>query len=347
MLLAVLLLLHLAVYGSFFLGGAPVGGDYGYFLPILLDQYFWTRTEGLFASPWFTPGMCAGSLLYVNPQSLWWSLPHLLTLFVDPLLAVYGSVMVLAAGAALGMHLYLVRLGVAPQFAGVAGVLMATSGFLVERALVGHFAYLGVALLPLLASTLLPAAGSGPRTNRLLADLCAAAGFALLLVLLFHGGIGPLAVPVAVALLGLMALALSVQPELLGRMLLRASLGTALALLLLGPKLHGVIAFLGNFPRDIPSTYFIQFQDAFALASRYLFGLSADFALLPQRMTPWEFLQERHEFDYRVTWLPLALVLIALGGRLARLRRALPAPARRRPVIASTAAVLVCVLFLL
>ncbi|HEY5791554.1 MAG TPA: hypothetical protein VIX81_13075, partial [Gammaproteobacteria bacterium] len=55
MLLAVLLLLHLAVYGSFFLGGAPVGGDYGYFLPILLDQYFWTRTEGLFASPWFTP----------------------------------------------------------------------------------------------------------------------------------------------------------------------------------------------------------------------------------------------------------------------------------------------------
>jgi len=73
-----------------------LGVDYTYFLPILLNGYYWFQSNGLFEVPWFTPAFCGGVPYLPNPQTMYYSFPQLLTFFTDPASSVYITFIVFA-----------------------------------------------------------------------------------------------------------------------------------------------------------------------------------------------------------------------------------------------------------
>ena len=85
----VLLLSYHLIFGRLFPDVyGQLGEDYSGVLPSLLNGYFWFKTNSLLDVPWFTPAFCGGQPYFVDVQSGYYSIPQLLTLFVNPLTSV-------------------------------------------------------------------------------------------------------------------------------------------------------------------------------------------------------------------------------------------------------------------
>ena len=67
-----------------------IGHDFRHQLPRLFIGAFHFWQNGL-AVPHYTPSLCGGIPLFADPQSMYYSLPQLLTLFLDPLRAIHLS----------------------------------------------------------------------------------------------------------------------------------------------------------------------------------------------------------------------------------------------------------------
>ena len=89
-LVLVLVAAHL-IFGGFFPGPNGMGHDYAGGFPGMLAEYYWSRSEGVFTAPWFTPAFCGGIPLFADPGSAFYAFPSLFIriLGLDPLSASY------------------------------------------------------------------------------------------------------------------------------------------------------------------------------------------------------------------------------------------------------------------
>ena len=161
---AVCLLVFAALFGVFihnirpyFSASAPhLAEDYSYFLPALLNGYFWFMHNGPWAVPWFTPAICAGLPFVSNPQNLYYSVPQVLTLLVDPQSGVYLTILLFAAVGFWAFFLLCrCRFHMARPTALFAAACFLFNGFYTSHMLAGKLTFHSYMLVPAIALCLL------------------------------------------------------------------------------------------------------------------------------------------------------------------------------------------------
>lgn len=286
-----------------------LGNDYAYFLPFLLDGFFWYNLNGFWAIPWFTPSFCGGSLNYANVQSCFYTLPQLFTFLTDPLAAARLTLILFAAFGLLGFYLVLRQAFFTSRPASFLGAgLFLFNGFYTHRMLIGHFGNHAFMLLPLICWVLLRPLPEGKKAHfrRLLFDALIGG---LLFAYMVQSGFGPYLIPViiAVVLIGLF------HGILHGRQrdfwLRWAGAGIA-GILLCSSKLAVIYHLMGNFPRSIyklPGTRSVL--DAAWLIAKSLFISPAFDSDRMEMLTNLQWALERHEWEYSVSIVPLLIIL--------------------------------------
>lgn len=306
---------HLVFSRYFPNASGALGGDYSYFLPQLLDGYFWYHKNGLLTPQWFTPAFCGGVPALPNPQNIFYSVPQWLTFVIDPLHAVYVSLLIFAALGFAGFYLLLrSAFGTSVITALFGATLFLFNGFYTHRMLIGHFTFHAFMLLPLIAYFLLrplPAIGRLSRL-RLAADVSLAAVF---LAYMVYSGMVQLLPPVllAVAAIGL------VHGQLFGSaglFWLRLTGAGAMSIAISAGKLLASLAFLGNFER---ASYPLPGADTvWGLLKMTVVSLFLAPSNDPGRdiivNARWEL--GRQEFEYGVTLVPLLIIAIGTASAL-------------------------------
>lgn len=314
-----------------------LSSDFSYFLPRLLDGRWWRDLNGPLAVPWFTPSFCGGIPRAADGQDLTWSVPELLTRFVDPLRAMELTGVVAPTVAAIGFALLLSRsFGASPWTSLLGAAVVLFNGAHLARTLAGHLAYHGMMMVPwacLAVTAPLPDERSA-RRRRLLGDVLLAG---VSLAYIAWAGLLNLLVPM---LLGVLAATL-IRAALRGGhrdIALRTLLGGALAVALGLGKFVAFIAFFSRFRRDgyplpgIPGVF-----ETLTAGTRAVFSFPLSWEGATVANSRW--VLEPHEWSYGVGPLPALGMLLGLGAMLR---------ARRRPswsrATALTVAALVAVL---
>ena len=297
--------------------GGTVGHDYSLFLPHLLDGYFWYLENGLWEVPWFTPSFCGGIPVFANPQTPYYSIPQLITLWVDPLRSIQLTLFVLSALAFWGTYaLARQAFDVSVAAALVAATIFMFNGFFVTRIVTGHLTYHAFALLPWLAwFCLRPDSGkNGGRMLRYAVDVLA-------IGLLFAYAVYAGAVNVW-PIFGLSLVALELLQRVAGRgsgiPFARLLAGGGLALVLSAAKLTAAFSYLSHYPRDyypLPGLAGIwglleTFYDSVFLGH----GLVASSQAIRNNIFDFG----AHEFQFGITVVPLYLVVVGTFFWMAR-----------------------------
>ena len=308
------------LYGDFFpTAQGHIGSDYSYFLPNLLDGYFWYRNNGIFAPQWFSPAFCGGVPAFFNPQNLYYSLPQWLTFFIDPLSAVYLTVLIFATLGFAGCY-WLLRDAFATSCAvalfGAAVCLF--NGFFIHRMIVGHLTFHGFMLVPLIAWCLLRPPGRGSRQHwRMTITNIAVAG--LLFAYMIYSGMvnGVLPALLSIAIIGL------IHALLFGhawRFWVQFAMAGVTGMALAAGKIVGSLAFLANFERtdyalpgaeNLWKILYMVFEMVFLTPSGETAGTT---------LTNLQWALGRHEFEYGITPVPLLALFIGIAYALARWR---------------------------
>lgn len=305
---------HLLFSPFFPNASGALGHDYSYFLPQLLDGYFWYRQNGLFTPQWFTPAFCGGVPALPNPQNIFYSVPQWLTFLTDPLSAVYWSFLIFAAIGYFGFYLLLrsaFRTSVITALVGA--MLFLFNGFYAHRMLIGHLTFHAFMLLPLVAYFLLRPlpAGKSPRL-RLAADISFSA---VLLAYMVYSGMVNLLPP---TLLTLVAIGF-VHGMLFGGaglFWLRLTGAGVMSVALSVGKLVAVLAFLRNFERGgylLPGAGSVWGLLKMTFTSLFLVPSSE-----PGRgiIVNAQWALGRHEFEYGVTVVPLLIIAVGIASAL-------------------------------
>jgi hypothetical protein len=242
------------IFGEFFPNSSDrMGVDFTYFLPRLLDGYFWWRGNGFFSVPWFTPSFCGGLPAFANPQNIYYSVPQALTMFTDPATSVYWTILIFEFLGFAGFYLLLrwpFKLTAGPSIFG--GLLFMFNGFYIHRLLTGQLAYHAYMLLPLACFLLLrplPDDGGG-RRGGLMADVILAG---MIFAYMVYSGMNSLGVPalISIALIGV------IHGMLHGKdagFWLRLAMSGAVGVALAASKLAAMGVFFHQYPRaDYPS----------------------------------------------------------------------------------------------
>ncbi len=309
------------LYGKFFpnLQGG-LGHDYSGILPWLLAGRYWFATNGLAEVPWFTPAFCGGQPFFSDPQTFFYSLPQFLAFALEPLKAVYLSVLLFAAAGYWGSYWLLRHAFATSRPAAVVGAtLFLFNGFFAYRMVIGHFTYLGFMLTPAMAALiLLPLRGSRRLEQHFL--MGTAAGLAAS-YWVYSGMIHGL-LPGCVTFLCLGAIyRLQRLPLSLGEIAFRAGIATTVTLLVSSARLVSGSLYLAAFPR---TDYLLPgMKDCGQLL---LLGLKVLFFPQPNidletapRLANLQWALGRHEFEYGVGAAALALLLwwlVAVAPRL-------------------------------
>ncbi|XOV89690.1 MAG: hypothetical protein ACFHX7_07345 [Pseudomonadota bacterium] len=273
-----------------------LAADYGYFLPHLLNGYYWFLGNGL-TVPWFTPAQCAGIPQFANPQSLYYSVPQFLTLLFDPLAAVQMTFFLFAIIGFCGAWLLAGQLGMTHLVRCFAGFAFMLNGLYLSRMLTGHLSFHTFMLLPVLLYLLL--AGRGRWLFTLLAGLV----FAYFI----HAGATVVIVPYLVAI-AVMLLFTDADRHAWLRTGLAGLLGLALSL----GKLVAALYFNAQFPRDF---YLLPGAEG-PLASIYLAARGL-FLPLPDSaasslIANTSFTISGTELNYGVGLVPLVIIVTGL-----------------------------------
>ena len=306
---AATLVAYYTLFGAFFpVAGGTIGHDYSYFLPQLLNGKFWFTNNGLFSVPWFTPAFGAGMPYYPNPVNTYYSVPQLLALFVDPLVAVRVTLVLGAGVGFVGTYLLLRRvfeISVACALFGACA--FAFNGFFSHRMLVGHIAFHSFMLIPLIGywSLRKPHEGASRFWQAVRDVVLLAFAYAYLLQSAnVHG------IPVVFLALAAFALLLGMQRGWTWCWLWRTLAAGPLALALCATKLAAAGAFMGSFPRTgYPLPGFRDTLSALEVVVRSLFAEAPiELAMASIENMTWHLTQ--HEFEYGLTLVP-AVILIA------------------------------------
>lgn len=319
-----------------------VGHDFRYFIPRLLDTLLHIRING-WSIQWYTPTFGAGLPAYPNPQHLEYSVVQLLTLIVDPWLAVLATTVAAMAIGFVAARTLLHRIGLSAVSSTLGAVFFIGNGFYFEHMIVGH---LGFQLFPLMPALLLLLVD---RNHSVIAN--AACVGLLVAVIVYHSGFQLMiiiAVSLVLTLLLLSASGMLVVPA--RRVLSCAVAGVAVAVIIAAPKLYAVFALMRQFPRETADAYdagvvqaLVGFASQFGLVMAAtpimrLVGLDpVHLAGVLMRLTGASPRIGLWEVDTGVS--PLLLVLLAIGLFRIATRETLGAAAPKRW---SWAALLVC-----
>ncbi len=289
-----------------------LGHDYEYFLPLLLAGKYWIAENGFLAVPRFTPAFCGGLPLLANPQSLFYSLPQMLSLVLDLVTSVLVTTLVSAALGGMGTFMLMRRRFAASAEAAVlAAVIFLCNGFVLHRMVIGHVTYHVVGLVPLLCHVLLtPLPRASPARYQRAAGPIATA--AAMLAYVTYAGAANILVPLAIAVAVIWLLHALVRGPVASFWWLGA--GAALiAAAVSAAKLAPAVAFLAQFPRPYGV---LIFDNPVALLLGLFLGL-----FLPSQLPDRLVFVLRHEMELGVGLVPLFFII---GGMLVAIRRHRP-----------------------
>ncbi len=302
----VLLLAYHWIFSPYFpSANNNVGNDYAYFLPNLLDGYYWYLNNGPFTIPWFTPAFCGGIPAFPNPQNLFYSVPQWLSFAIDPLSAAYLAMLTFAALGFTGLYLLLRHcFNTGQAIALLAAALFMFNGFFAHRMLIGHLTFHAFMLAPMIALLLLHQSNS---TFNTLFKICLAG---LLFSYIIYSGSVHLVLPIILILLFIGIL----HGLLHGKQTsfwIRFSCAGILGIAVSAAKLSAALAFLSNFERadyKLPGAESIwgllklSFETMFLRPS----GQTVQEVIINTQWAP-----APHEFEYGITLIPLFMLLIA------------------------------------
>jgi hypothetical protein len=318
-------MLILAIYYSIFSRFFPndsgcLGHDYSFYLPALLDGFFWFNSNGLWKIPWFTPSFCGGSLNYLNVSNGYYTVPQFLTFVTDPVAAVRITFAMFAGLGFWGFYLLLRgAFFFSRPISFLCSVCFLFNGFFVHRMIIGHLCYINLVLIPLIAFFLLrpiPDTTHKAWCWRLIFD-CILSG--LLFSIMIQAGFGSFMIPAIILILviGLIHGLLNGRQWAFWSRLAGAGFS---GMLFCSSKLIAICYILNNFPR---SDYSLPGVKGFFCVMWLVFkSLFISPAVDSDRMgalvnVQWAF--ERHEWEYDVTFVPLLLILFGLGSILRRI----------------------------
>jgi hypothetical protein len=317
-----------------------MGHDYTYYLPLLLNGLYWFQANGPFAIPWFTPAFCGGLPMYPNPESIYYSLPQLLTLFVDPVTAIQGTFILFAIIGFVGAYLLSRRsFALAPPASLFVAAVWLFNGAYGARMVIGHMPWHSMALTPLIAYFLLrPAPIDGGRMHWLVGAVVA--GF--LTSYMFQSGDIHGIVPMAIAVL-----VIGLVHALRGGRAIRFISGFIAAVSIAGitsaAKLTSAIAFLASSPREgYPLPGFTSLTDLSAIALGSLF-VAPMHELAQKAVVNSKWILDRHEFEFSVTFAPLLAIAASAAVILWSWRCKVPAVNRPHLVILAAILLLLAV----
>jgi len=307
-----LLFYHVILRGYFPADGQGLGHDYSYFLPRLLDGYYWYRANGAFETPWFTPSFCGGLPFFANPQSMYYSAPQVLTWLLGPVDGVYYTILVFAFSGFTGFYLLLRASFAASRPTAYYGALLFMfNGFYLTRMQIGHLSFHGFMLVPLVCHFILrPETGGGKRyLSRFMVDECVAGlGFAYMV----HSGMAAIGIPVVIAVMAVILTHGIAPGGSLSGSLLRLGAAGVIGALASSSKLVAMVALLAQYPHNyysIPGTESIAGL-LVILTQSLFFQISPEMANNAITNSSWYL--PWHEFDYSITAGPFFILLI--GG---------------------------------
>lgn len=243
-----------------------IGHDHRYYVPRLLDTELHVRNNGYVSAQWYTPTFGGGIPAFPNPQHLQYALPQVLTRLVDPWRAILITTALASAAGFFAFRRFLAsRLGATATASTLGAVVFVANGFYIEHLIVGHVGY---QLFPLLAVVLLAltaATGSFASSGAIIALVLSA--------MLFHAGTYLLILTALACVLVLLLLTV-LRPASVDWRRVSTSAAVALALtgLISAAKLHAVLAFIRQFPREIADTYHVSLLQGLAGLALQLVG---------------------------------------------------------------------------
>jgi hypothetical protein len=124
-----------------------VGHDYRMFIPRLIDSHLYYKANGL-GIEWYTPNFGGGLPAYPNPLQMQFSLPQLVTWFINPYPAVFISTAIYIAIGFIVTYLFLHKVMEFKPLSAILGAeFFLINGFLIERVVVGHVNFLTYPLI--------------------------------------------------------------------------------------------------------------------------------------------------------------------------------------------------------
>ena len=283
-----------------------LGHDYEMWFPRMLAGVYYFVTNGLSVVPWFTPSCCGGTVLFANPQYLFFSVPQFLNFYFDPVTSIQMTVMLFAALGFLGTYLLMRRTFALKENAAIfAAGLFLFNGFFAYRMIIGHLGYHSIMLLPLIAYFLLQPLDTRTRIQELSMSIIAA----LLSSYVFYSGGVHLLLPMLLALSIIIILA-GINHQELRYPIYRSILAVFLTLLICSSKLHVALATLSNFSRDyylLPGIENIFY--ALWVPLKSLFFSAYTWVDTNRIFVNSQWTIERHELELSLTFIPLILFL--------------------------------------
>jgi hypothetical protein len=220
-----------------------IGHDYRYFIPRLIDTDLHLRLNGPVVQ-WYTPSFGGGLPAFANPQHLQYSLVQALTLLVNPWIAVLTTIAIAGAvGYLCAYRLSRTGLGLGAAASVLGATFFTTSGFVIERAVVGHVGLQLFPLLPPMLWLLVDAGGTALSRGAMLGLIAAA---------LLHQAGGISLVVMALSLALCLPLLVMLQPRLLNlaRWIAVAAIALGFTAAMGGAKIIASLTLMARFPRE-------------------------------------------------------------------------------------------------
>jgi len=283
----VILVANIIFLGFFFfrylIGTAPwVGHDYRFFIPTLIDNYLFVKVNGL-AVHWYTPSFAGGLPVYANPQDIQFSLPQLLTYFVNPWQALRLSVAFYVVVGFLAIVYFLNRQMEFNLPASILGaIFFSASGFYLEHMAVGDVTFQTFPMIGFIMILLF---------NRKLTPWLGGLLLSLITTLLIYSGSFIIITLFILTILLSLPIIYIIKPELFNwRHILFTTLwGVALSFLICGSKLYAVYSLMKFTPRLASDNYTV---DAFSGLKGLFYQLLGAMTIIPihswlERSTVW------------------------------------------------------------
>jgi hypothetical protein len=294
------------IFGGFF-ATTSVGHDYSFFMPSLLDGYYWFLNNGIFSPEWFSPAFCAGIPTYADPQSLYYSPLQFLSFIVPPLMAAHLTLLLYTSLGYLGMYLLCrKRLHISMAGSILAAVLWMLNGFVTHRMIIGHVTFVAIALIPLVGYLILTASA------RWQARCLSILGAGLLIASWVYSALGALLVPAALSVFGLLCIA-AIRSGSARTFYINGTLAALVGVMISASKLSAIAALMSNLPRSqYPLMGFGTIHDLL-LANLASIALPSAWA----QLIAWPLVQNRfvyldiHEWTLTLTPVPLLLITCA------------------------------------
>ncbi|MEI8230844.1 MAG: hypothetical protein WCG83_06965 [Candidatus Peregrinibacteria bacterium] len=227
-----------------------VGHDYGFVLSRLLEGNWYFFHQGI-AVVRYAVHLCGGSVFYGHPLDMYYSPVQLLSLILDPWIAIQLVICAALIVGYWGWYLFgRDVLSLPPQWSHFLALVISANGFVFMHLLAGHFTYHGFSLFGLLWWFLLS------RIRRTWSqELLTALAFAMACAYVLYSGnwVVFLFFILSIPFVLFLDLIFSVRRiRRIRQILYRALLYAPLSLLICASKLVAIGSFLRYFPRTIP-----------------------------------------------------------------------------------------------